>query len=83
MTIVEPNYDRPGGDYTVHYTNGWGPTLCEYYCATDSRCKAFTFVPLGGTQPAAIYNRLFVTQKRPEEPKERPLRERTDGTSRC
>ena len=46
-TTTDPNWDHAGGDYALLKLNGWGPTLCEYKCATDSRCKAFTFVPTG------------------------------------
>ena len=49
LTKVESNYDHAGGDYAAYSLRGWGPTLCEYYCATDSRCKAFTFVPTGAS----------------------------------
>lgn len=47
FTAVESNYDHAGGDYAVYNISGWGPTLCEYWCATDARCKAFTYVPTG------------------------------------
>lgn len=44
-TVVEPNVDRPGGNYVRYYLNRASSVDCAYFCSQDSRCQAFTYVP--------------------------------------
>jgi hypothetical protein len=40
-------YDLPGSDYGYYQMSGGTPQLCASYCAGDSRCVAYTYVPPG------------------------------------
>jgi hypothetical protein len=41
------NTNRAGGDYeSIQITRNW-PEACAYWCTQDSRCVAFTHVPMG------------------------------------
>ncbi len=45
---VEPGVDRPGGDYkSVDLSLRAQPKDCNDRCASESRCRAWTFVPAG------------------------------------
>lgn len=54
-TYAELNVNRNGGDYESRQIVGrnW-PEACEYWCAEDSRCVAFTHVPMGIQGPNAV-----------------------------
>jgi len=45
--------DRPGGDYTNYLLLYPKPLWCAYYCAEDSRCKTYAYVPPGYQGPTA------------------------------
>jgi len=47
ITSTEPNTNRFGGDYAGFPISQPRPLWCAYYCATDSSCKAYTYVPPG------------------------------------
>ncbi|HKA86663.1 MAG TPA: PAN domain-containing protein [Haliangiales bacterium] len=53
VTGVETNVNRYGGDYTGFDISQPRPLWCAYYCAEDSRCLAFTYVPPGIQGPYA------------------------------
>jgi hypothetical protein len=44
---MEPNIDRPGGDYTSFWTTSLDPFTCADSCARAARCRAWTYVPRG------------------------------------
>jgi hypothetical protein len=52
ITGTEQNTNRFGGDYTGFPISQPRPLWCAYYCAHDSKCKAYSYVPPGvqGTQ---------------------------------
>jgi hypothetical protein len=50
---VEPNVDRPGGDYWSFDLPAPEYRLCENACADDLRCQAYTYVPPGVQGPSA------------------------------
>ena len=53
-TYVEENVNRAGGDYTsIQIDRNW-PEACAYWCAQDSRCVAFTHVPMGVQGPNPV-----------------------------
>jgi hypothetical protein len=45
VTVVENDRNRAGGDYKVIDIDRNWPQACEYWCAQDTSCKAFTYVP--------------------------------------
>jgi V8-like Glu-specific endopeptidase len=47
----EIDYDRDGRDYTFTRTTSADPDACRLACANDARCRAFTFVAPGVTEP--------------------------------
>ncbi|NEO90244.1 MAG: hypothetical protein F6K56_08265 [Moorea sp. SIO3G5] len=44
---MEFGADRPGGDYQNFEMTSNDPLRCQVRCAQESRCKAYTFVPVG------------------------------------
>jgi hypothetical protein len=60
MAQTENFMDRPGGDYFSYQAGG--ASECSVACATDPRCRAYTFVSMNGmcwkkdTIPAAVSN---------------------------
>ena len=48
---LEVDYDRDGRDYTFTRTTCADPDTCRIACAQDQRCRAFTFVAPGVTEP--------------------------------
>jgi PAN domain-containing protein len=46
-TVVEPDWNRFGGDYAGFPMKTPDFTHCAYWCAQDANCKAFTYVPPG------------------------------------
>jgi hypothetical protein len=53
VTVVENDRNRFGGDYKVIDLDRNWPEACEYYCAQDASCRAFTHVPAGIQGPNA------------------------------
>lgn len=49
----ENNVDRPGFDYT-HFAVAADPRICRDACATDKRCKSFSYVQPGLQGPSAV-----------------------------
>jgi hypothetical protein len=49
---VEPHTDRPGLDYEVFDLDQPNPILCKEKCQKDTKCKAYTYVNIGGAQGA-------------------------------
>jgi hypothetical protein len=77
-TVVQTNIDRPGGDYRDQIPQTTAGVItarasyCGFYCATDSLCKAYTYVPPGvrdgnphcllkSSVPAAVSRSGFVS----------------------
>jgi hypothetical protein len=50
---VEPDVDRPGGDYRSFDLPAPEYSRCENACADDLRCQAYTYVPPGVQGPSA------------------------------
>jgi hypothetical protein len=44
---MEPDTNRPGGDYTDYDVRDGGPEVCQSDCARDASCGSFTFVKPG------------------------------------
>jgi hypothetical protein len=73
-TLVQSNTDRLGGDYQDVVPAQARASWCGYFCAQDSACKAYTYVPPGvkdanphcylkNTVPAASAHTGFVSGK--------------------
>ena len=66
MAQSENFMDRPGGDYFSYQASG-GASECSSSCATDARCRAYTFVVANHmcfkkeTIPAALANNCCVS----------------------
>ena len=56
LFALEPNIDRPGGDYKHFPLSTADPKLCEQECRNDPaiRCKAFTYVKPTASAPKGI-----------------------------
>eukprot|EP01006_Ploeotia_vitrea_P007965 TRINITY_DN18710_c0_g1_i2.p1 TRINITY_DN18710_c0_g1~~TRINITY_DN18710_c0_g1_i2.p1 ORF type:complete len:590 (-),score=67.96 TRINITY_DN18710_c0_g1_i2:66-1700(-) len=50
-----PNYDLPGGDYSINNTFGMHthPDECQALCLKDSKCLAWTYVAPGVQMPSS------------------------------
>lgn len=48
-TYVAVNYDRPGSDYKVLVPNEARASWCGFFCAGESACKAYTYIPPSGS----------------------------------
>ncbi|MFZ5894926.1 MAG: PAN domain-containing protein [Myxococcota bacterium] len=73
-TLVQNNTDRLGGDYKDVIPAQARASWCGFFCADDSACKAYTYVPPGvkdanphcylkNTVPAATTHTGFVSGK--------------------
>src|SRR5262249_30964821 len=66
MAQSENSMDRPGGDYFSYQASGFFPE-CSSSCATDARCRAYTFVLANNmcykkdTVPAALANNCCIS----------------------
>lgn len=66
MSQSENLMDRPGGDYFSYQASGFFPE-CSSSCATDTRCRAYTFVLANNmcykkdTVPAALANNCCIS----------------------
>lgn len=60
---LEPDTNRPGGDYQDFELKEARPEICQRACANDSRCRAFTYVKPG------IQGRLARCYLKKTEPK--------------
>jgi len=51
---LQPNTDRPGGDYRGFALDAPQPELCRQACADDDACQAFTYAKPGIKGPRAM-----------------------------
>lgn len=51
---MEPDTNRPGGDYRSFEPAEARPELCQEACARDPECKAYTYVKPGVQGPGAV-----------------------------
>ncbi len=54
VTTLWSSYDCPGNDFESIAVGQHGASWCGYYCAQDSRCNSFTYVPPGVQGPNAV-----------------------------
>lgn len=52
---LESNTDRPGSDYRNFVPSSPDPEHCQAACASESSCKAFTYVPPSGSSSARCF----------------------------
>jgi hypothetical protein len=49
QTFVTYNSDRPGSDYKVLIPNEARPSWCGFFCAGETACKSYTYIPPSGS----------------------------------
>jgi hypothetical protein len=48
-TFVTYDFDRPGGDYKIVIPTLARASWCGFFCANESACKAYSYVPPSGS----------------------------------
>lgn len=62
---LEYDIDRPGADYTFSEIRDGNPESCRVQCASDGKCRAFTFVKPGiQGRFARCYLKTAIPQRR-------------------
>jgi hypothetical protein len=62
---LEYDIDRPGADYNISEIRNGDPEACRAQCASDGRCRAFTFVKAGiQGRFARCYLKTAIPQRR-------------------
>jgi hypothetical protein len=62
---LEYDIDRPGADYTFSEIPDGNPESCRVKCASDGKCRAFTFVKPGVQgRYARCYLKTAIPQRR-------------------
>lgn len=85
---LEPNTNRPGGDFRDLALDSPDPELCQRACNRDLRCQAWTYVRPAGEgdaphcwlkseRPDPVFDEACVSGVKPRHGKEIPKPERT------